>query len=319
MSKVVIWGAGNYCKRVLSNNPIDVRNIVAIIDTDTNKQGKYYQGIEIVAPDKLGDLIFDEILVAIVDKSVVKLIFEITKEYCVRHIDDYIRELKENNSMLRKDYILEHDRLARMMPEIGTINGKALKNARICANREEILKYMPKGSVCAEVGVAYGDFSKKILDIMKPIKFYALDLFQARDFWGRTYIRDSGLSHYEWYKEQFKEEVEKGVMEIHQGYSWEVLEKFPDRYFDYIYLDANHSYDTVVKDVQVIKRKIRLGGIIAFNDYTLYNFWTPSTDVGAYYGVVPVANRLINESKSEVLYMGLETMLSNDLVIRYFE
>jgi len=319
MSKVVIWGAGNYCKKVLTNNPIDIRTIVAIIDTDTNKQGNFYQGIEIVSPDKLCELTFDEILVAIVDRSVVKTVFEQVKEYRARHIDDYLKELCEFNSMLRKDYILEHDRLVQMMREIRTINREALKNAKICTSREEILEYMPKGSVCAEVGVAYGDFTKKILSIMKPKKFHAVDLFQAKDFWGRTHISDSGLTHYEWYKSQFENQIENEIMEVHKGYSWEVLENFPNRYFDYIYLDACHSYNAVVRDVEVNKRKIKLGGIIAFNDYTLYNFWTPCTDVSAYYGVVPVANRLINESKSEVIYMGLETVLSNDLVIRYWE
>lgn len=215
----------------------------------------------------------------------------------------------------------EHDRLLEMMASIGTIREGALKNARIRSNRTDILWDMPKDMVCAEVGVAYGDFSKLILERMQPSIFYAIDYFGGEgggcDIWGRTDLADSHLTHLEWYKQEFEKEIQSGKMKVLQGLSWDVLDSFPDSYFDYIYLDACHSYDSVSRDVEVVARKIKEGGIIAFNDYTPYNFYTPVTDYGAYYGVVAAANRLINNSNSEVLFMGLEPMLSNDLVIRY--
>lgn len=220
-----------------------------------------------------------------------------------------------------KDVRKEWSRLIELMKDIGTIPERALQNAKICSNRKDILSAMPKNAICAEVGVAYGDFSRCILDIMHPSIFYAIDYFGGEqgghDIWGRTALADSGLSHFQWYKQKFEKDVEIGKMEVLQGLSWEVLDRFPDQYFDYIYLDACHSFDSVSKDVEVIRRKIKQGGIIAFNDYTLYNFWTPCTALDAYYGVVPVANQLIKETNSEVLFMGLEPALSNDLVVRY--
>lgn len=213
----------------------------------------------------------------------------------------------------------EYNRLRSLMVEIGPICARALNNARICENRNDILQYLPKGKVCAELGVMYGDYSKLILKIMEPSKFYAIDYFGFSDIWGRTDIADSHLTHQQWYEREFSKEIEEGKMEVRQGLSWDVLETFPDDYFDYIYVDAGHEYDCVSKDVEVIQRKIKNGGIIAFNDYTLCNFWVQPYELGAYYGIVPAANKLINSTNSEVLFLDLETVLTNDLVIRYWD
>jgi predicted O-methyltransferase YrrM len=54
---------------------------------------------------------------------------------------------------------------------------------------------------------------------------------------------------------------------IHRAYSHEVLADFADGYFDWIYIDGNHYYDFVRRDLEMSLRKIRSGGIIAGDDY----------------------------------------------------
>lgn len=216
----------------------------------------------------------------------------------------------------------EYHKMRELMINEGVITKEHLYNARLLACRDEYLHYLPKKMICAEVGVAYGDFSRKILDVMNPKKFYAFDYFggdNIQDFWGKTYVKDSGLDNQTWYREKFKCEVEKGVLETRKGISWEELAKFGDRYFDFIYLDAGHLFDSVSKDIEVAKKKIKIGGILAFNDYVLHNCWIHPENQSGYYGVVPAVNHLINTTKSEVLYMTFETMLANDVVIRYLE
>src|ERR671926_1686107 len=43
------------------------------------------------------------------------------------------------------------------------------------ANRERLLRRMPKQSVCAEIGVDQGAFSKRILRIVEPRRLHLVD------------------------------------------------------------------------------------------------------------------------------------------------
>lgn len=56
---------------------------------------------------------------------------------------------------------------------------------------------------------------------------------------------------------------------IRKGFSADVLASFPDDYFDWLYIDGNHLYEFVRKDIEISFKKVRPGGIIAGDDY----FW----------------------------------------------
>ena len=59
------------------------------------------------------------------------------------------------------------------------LNDKHLKDCKVLSCREKLLEYMPKNGVCAEVGVAEGFFSEKILEICKPFKLYLIEYDQG--------------------------------------------------------------------------------------------------------------------------------------------
>lgn len=64
MKKVVIWGTGRICELFLKiYNPQKVQ-IVAFIDSDTNKQREKIEGIQIYAPEKIGGFSTDYIIIA---------------------------------------------------------------------------------------------------------------------------------------------------------------------------------------------------------------------------------------------------------------
>ena len=44
--------------------------------------------------------------------------------------------------------------------------------------RQELLHLMPKGGVCAELGVWKGDFSQRILDVTSPRELHLVDPWQ---------------------------------------------------------------------------------------------------------------------------------------------
>ena len=49
-------------------------------------------------------------------------------------------------------------------------------------------------------------------------------------------------------------------------------ECFEDGYFDFIYIDADHNYTAVLRDIQCWWPKLRNNGIIAGHDYNLEDF-----------------------------------------------
>ncbi|MDR2447402.1 MAG: class I SAM-dependent methyltransferase [Treponema sp.] len=166
----------------------------------------------------------------------------------------------------------------------------------------------------AEIGVAYGDFSRKIIDNMNPSKFYAIDIFSSgpgEDFWGRTDWTDLNMGQKEFIERKFANEIGKGKFILKKGLSWDVLETFDDNYFDYVYLDAAHDYDSVKKDIRVLLNKVKNNGIIQFNDYTLYD-WATNTP----YGVIRAVDEMLVSDKHEIIFFCLQTSGFNDIVVK---
>jgi hypothetical protein len=204
------------------------------------------------------------------------------------------------------------EEVIKMMPE--QLPAHLFENSRVCNSREHVLQMLPKGGVIAEVGVAYGNFSALLLEWLAPQKFIAIDSFAftaGDEPWKQTILKESNLSHVNYYEKRFGREIKNGVVEIHKGLSWEMLEKLPDKSLDYLYLDAGHSYDEVKKDISQAKKKIKDTGIIQFNDYTLF-------DAFAFipYGVPKAVHEFMLAENYEMLFLCLHQQFFCDVVVR---
>lgn len=49
--------------------------------------------------------------------------------------------------------------------------------------------------------------------------------------------------------------------------SLEAAQEFNDESLDFVYIDADHSYKSVVEDIQAWKQKVKRGGILSGHDY----------------------------------------------------
>ena len=188
------------------------------------------------------------------------------------------------------------------------------QNSRVCASREEVLQYLPKRGVIAEVGVGYGHFTTLLFQYLQPEKFMAIDNFGitvGNEPWKQTLLEDNNVTHFQFYRNKFQKEIENGILKMHKGLSWEILEQLPDKSLDYVYLDAGHSYEEVVKDIQQIKRKIKDDGIIQFNDYTLFD-----TIAFIPYGVPRAVHEFMIAENYEMLFLCLHRQFFSDVVVR---
>jgi hypothetical protein len=191
-----------------------------------------------------------------------------------------------------------------------------LANARVLARRDDILPMLPKGAVIAEVGVAFGEYSRLMLAVCEPARFIAIDNFCLHQFdvvWGRTREERFGaLTHEAYFRRDFAAEIDSGVIEVLAGDSSAMLETLPDASLDVVYLDAEHSYASVARELAVIARKVRADGWIVLNDYTMMD----AGGAGGAYGVIQAAHEFMIREGWEMVALALHPLMYCDVALR---
>jgi hypothetical protein len=135
-------------------------------------------------------------------------------------------------------------------------------------SRKEWLKYFQPKGLGIEIGVERGWFSKVILETCPNLKLFLLDCW---DYPINNYHdRDVGSLD-----EQLKIMAKtfartrkyNNRVSIIKGYSDEYAKIFPDNFFDFIYIDANHKYEEVKKDLELWYPKLKSSGLFSGHDY----------------------------------------------------
>jgi hypothetical protein len=135
-------------------------------------------------------------------------------------------------------------------------------------------------SIIGEIGVFKGDFSKFLCNL-HPQKLILIDTFQgvqpSGDQDGNNIqwvnLNDEYIKIKQWAINQNNITVEKGD-------SSSILSIYPNEFFAMIYLDGDHSYEGVKKDLEQAIRKVKKSGWIMGHDYemnmkkaqTIWNF-----------------------------------------------
>lgn len=179
---------------------------------------------------------------------------------------------------------------------------KHLKNLTALPNRLSLLEKLPKGGIVAEIGVDTGDFSEKILSINKPKKLHLIDV------WGsQRYSQDKKIA----VEEKFIIDIQAGNIEINLGYSTKMVTCFEDAYFDWIYIDTDHSYGTTRDELKLYAPKLKKGGIIAGHDYEV-GHWNSL----AKFGVIEAVHEFCVLYNWEFLYITMENRDHRSFAIR---
>jgi hypothetical protein len=121
-----------------------------------------------------------------------------------------------------------------------------VKGCRFCASRYDMLYELPRDGVVAEVGMFRGDFAREIVARAAPRELHLIDVDYSR-------FDETGLTGPQVHR--------------HRGLTKEVIASFPDAYFDWIYVDTDHSYDATITDARASAPKVRPDGYLVFNDF----------------------------------------------------
>ncbi len=87
------------------------------------------------------------------------------------------------------------------------------------------------------------------------------------------------------------------------------LAKQPPKFYDVIYIDADHGLSGVQRDVDAALKTIKDDGILVFNDYVFFDKnATP-------YGVIYAANDLCVNHGWRMRYLALHNMMFCDIAL----
>ena len=154
---------------------------------------------------------------------------------------------------------------------------------------DELVRHT-EGKIIVDVGCFIGGFTKIMAAYAKEKggKVFSIDLFNHKD----TDILPIITRNME----------ERGLLNnihIEKGCSWEYANTFEDNSIDFVFIDADHSYEAVKKDILSYFPKLKIGGIMAGHDYEFkeYNEEYVNEDGHGdrHHGVIKAVNEIFGD------------------------
>jgi hypothetical protein len=119
----------------------------------------------------------------------------------------------------------------------------------------------------AEVGVFRGDFAAELLEKWSGKKLYLIDTWRHLDDYLDSWNLDDGAM-----EENYRTTINRvsrwqPIPQLLRMPSLTAAKRFGSEELDFVYLDANHSFEHVRADIIEWFDKVRIGGIMSGHDY----------------------------------------------------
>lgn len=121
-------------------------------------------------------------------------------------------------------------------------------------NRLELLEALPHTGVGVEIGVSGGWYSGQILQHTRLHALYSVDL------WPDAEMFSAAVKYLSTFGDRSR------PLRLS---SLRAARVFDDRSLDFVYVDADHSYEAVAADIRAYWPKITAGGVLAGHDCQL--------------------------------------------------
>jgi len=141
-------------------------------------------------------------------------------------------------------------------------------NKEVLTTRNDFYKLIDEMNLlnCAEICVQSGNYSSTLLNSTKLTKLHLIDCWQYQLIYQDSANVDQKKQDelYELVKSKFKNDLRVNII---KKFSKDALQIFQRNSLDFIYIDADHKYEEVKKDIQMWYTRLKKGGILAGHDY----------------------------------------------------
>ena len=142
---------------------------------------------------------------------------------------------------------------------------ESYKNHR---RRDVLSELIPAGGVGAELGVHKGHLTPLLVDWFQPTKLYVVDpWYLLGPTWDWAAGDTSTVNALARTIRRLRPALEAGRAEVVVADDLVFLAGLADRTLDWVYLDSSHMYDHTVKELDLLTRKVKPGGVIAGDDW----------------------------------------------------
>ena len=134
----------------------------------------------------------------------------------------------------------------------------------------------------AEVGCKDGVTTSYLLKTCSELHLFAVDLWEFRP----EILSDSAFEILKNYNfEKIKNDFIKSITPFRdrvtmlQGISWEAAKWVDDNSLDFVFIDADHAYESVVRDIRAWTPKLKPQGILSGHDLLYIGVWRAVNDL----------------------------------------
>ena len=118
----------------------------------------------------------------------------------------------------------------------------------------------------AEIGTMKGWYAGFLFKFITGLKLYCIDPWEKYDDFVESHDVDGEKRLNDTF-EIAKERLKGLNVEFVKKYSMDAVKDFKDESLDFVYIDANHTFEYAVEDIAKWEKKVRRGGIVSGHDY----------------------------------------------------
>ena len=180
-------------------------------------------------------------------------------------------------------------------------NQENINGCKTVLNRLELIKLMPKNGIVAELGVDKGNFSEIILKNNKPRELHLIDIWDSYNY---------SKEKYNLVTNKFNDAIKQKEIFINKKLSTIAAKDYQDEFFDWIYIDTDHSYKTTLEELYAWKSKIKKDGFILGHDYI-----SGSLIEGHKYGVMEAVTEFCINEKFKLAFITMDYVENNSFAL----
>lgn len=149
----------------------------------------------------------------------------------------------------------------------------------------------------AEIGCAFGGFSRTVLSQWKGKTYYMIDpwIKQSSEVYRE---KTDGVDYDRWYEDCCGVAKDDPRAKLIRALSVDGAKQFDDGQLDFAYIDGNHSYRNAMEDMDAWWPKVKIGGMMAGHDFL------NKTDEGWFCEVERAVIRWSSEHNAPFMFTG---------------